>query len=261
MAACAAQAKALENAKVSDGRSWRPCRELYGIAMRGHFLSTDLPRPATVMPMQDAKKISALGTRCFLCLLALAAGCTDGQSDSSNGLHGLFAAEQQREEGESENEGAGGDPVGLEDLDCPRGGETAPIAVTFDCDEITVVSCKDLSNVVLELADGSRQRFEGLHGRQDTFAGSGANQGDRIVGVWVKAGANHSGDGPGYGQRFDAPEGSCTPGDAGPPPGETPPQDAPPIEVPPGENPPLDPPPPSEDPPPPTQGEGPIVVL
>jgi hypothetical protein len=206
-------------------------------------------------------KNSAVGPRSLLCVLALSAACTDGQSDSSNGLHGLFAAEQQREEGESGDEGAGGDPIGLEDLDCPRGGETAPIAVTFDCDEITVVSCKDLSNVVLELADGSHQRFQGLHGHQATFAGTGANQGDSIVGVWVKAGANHSGDGPGYGQRFDAPEGSCTPGDAGPPPGETPPQDAPPIEVPPGENPPVDPPPPSEDPPPPEQGEGPIVVL
>jgi hypothetical protein len=95
------------------------------------------------------------------------------------------------------------------ELDCPRGGSTGPINVDFHCTEIDVVSCKDLSNVVLEYADGSHQKFEGLSGHQGTFAGAGEHEGAEIVGVWVKAGNNASGDGPGYGERFDSPEGIC----------------------------------------------------
>ena len=76
------------------------------------------------------------------------------------------------------------------------------IDVVFECGSITVYSCKDLSNVVLEFENGERQRFEGLQGQVGTFSGSA---GGRIVGVWVKAGSNGSGDGPGYGERFDVP--------------------------------------------------------
>src|SRR5688572_6037618 len=36
------------------------------------------------------------------------------------------------------------------DLSCPRGGNTGPIRVIFACDQITVITCKDLSNVVIE---------------------------------------------------------------------------------------------------------------
>jgi hypothetical protein len=138
------------------------------------------------------------------------------------------------------------------DLSCPRGGNTAPIRVIFACNQITVITCKDLSNVVIELDDGSRQRTQGLKGHQNGFV---APTGRSIVGVWVKAGANSSGDGPGYGQRFDAPTGICTDGgtttpdggtatgDSGtgtPPPTNPPPQDPPPPQNPP----PQDPPPP-----------------
>ena len=85
-------------------------------------------------------------------------------------------------------------------LDCPRGGPIGPIAVHFDCTEVHVVSCKDLSNVVLAYDDGEHQKFDGLKGHYGTFGG-----GDRIVTtVWVKAGNNGSGDGPGYGERFDS---------------------------------------------------------
>jgi hypothetical protein len=85
-------------------------------------------------------------------------------------------------------------------LDCPRGGSTGPIAVHFECTEVHVVSCKELSNVVVEFADGEHVKFDGLEGHYGTFGA-----GDRvIVGVWVKAGNNASGDGPGYGQRFDS---------------------------------------------------------
>lgn len=91
------------------------------------------------------------------------------------------------------------------ELDCPRG-ELGENLVQFDCEGITVLTCKDLSNVVLELDDGRHARFEGLSGHVNTFEAPGAGQ---VVGVWVKAGNNHSGAGPGYGERFDAPEDSC----------------------------------------------------
>jgi len=117
----------------------------------------------------------------------------------------------------------------VEDLACPHGGAVGKIQVAFTCGEITVVSCKDLSNVVVEFADGTREKFDGLHGQRGVFVGPGAHAGATITGVWVKAGANHSGDGPGYGERFDAPaqecpevcfivDGSCT--DTPPPPDE-----------------------------------------
>ena len=41
--------------------------------------------------------------------------------------------------------------------------------------------------------------------RPATFAGIGEHAGKEIVGIWVKSGCNASGDGPGYGERFDSP--------------------------------------------------------
>ncbi len=63
----------------------------------------------------------------------------------------------------------------------------------------------DLSNVVLEYDNGGRQRFENLQGRMGRFSGTGPQSGRPIHVVWVKAGPNFSGDGPGYGQRFVVP--------------------------------------------------------
>ena len=94
------------------------------------------------------------------------------------------------------------------DLACPRGASVGPIRVQFDCDEVTVHTCKDVSNVVLELADGSRYKVEGLTGHLTTFV---APEAQAIRRVWVKAGSNHSGEGPGYGERFDAPASRCSP--------------------------------------------------
>lgn len=99
----------------------------------------------------------------------------------------------------------------LGELECPRGGDSGPVRVTFRCREITVVTCKDLSNVVLELEDGTRQRFEGLKGHSNRFTAVGAQQGAAVIGVWVKAGNNKSGDGPGYGERVVAPVDTCVP--------------------------------------------------
>lgn len=95
-------------------------------------------------------------------------------------------------------------------LDCPRGGSTAPIAVRFECHEVHIVSCKDLSNVVLEFKDGEHYKYDGLEGHYGTF-GAGDKE---IAGVWVKAGNNASGDGPGYGMRFDS-YADCGDGGAG----------------------------------------------
>jgi hypothetical protein len=94
------------------------------------------------------------------------------------------------------------------ELEC-GGGPVGPIDVEFRCTEVDVDSCKELSNVVLEFADGTHEKIDDLSGHSGTFAGTGDNEGKEIVGVWVKAGNNASGDGPGYGERFDAPGDLC----------------------------------------------------
>jgi hypothetical protein len=137
--------------------------------------------------------------RYVLVLALFGAGCSGGESSEGSRLS----------LSESPGSGGPGDVTVIPGdgglvLDCERG-SVSQIYVEFDCDEITVYTCKDLSNVVLELADGSHQKSEGLSGQSNTFSTGGAP----VAGVWVKAGANHSGDGPGYGERFDAPEDSC----------------------------------------------------
>jgi hypothetical protein len=77
----------------------------------------------------------------------------------------------------------------------------------IDCDffeekAIAIRSTKDLSNVVLEFKDGTRQKFDDLTGHSGTFLGTGPNHRKSIVGCWVKSGRNASGDGPGYGEYF-----------------------------------------------------------
>ncbi|HKU38880.1 MAG TPA: hypothetical protein VJR89_12055 [Polyangiales bacterium] len=96
-------------------------------------------------------------------------------------------------------------------LTCEKGGSVAALRVEFTCRSVTVYTCKDLSNLVVEFEDGTRQRFEGQSGHVNDFSGTGANAGKRIVRVWVKAGANHSGEGPGYGQRVETTVTECPP--------------------------------------------------
>jgi hypothetical protein len=96
-------------------------------------------------------------------------------------------------------------------VECAQGGKLGAIEVEFSCDSVDVDSCKDISNVVLEFADGSHEKIDDLSGTSGSFSGSGDNEGKEVVGVWVKAGNNSSGDGPGYGQRFDSPGGLCEP--------------------------------------------------
>ncbi len=65
--------------------------------------------------------------------------------------------------------------------------------------KVWVQSTLELSNVVVQYSDGSRVRFDNLCGTSGTF-GSGSKQIER---VWVKSGCNESGEGPGYGERFE----------------------------------------------------------
>ncbi|MEX0741153.1 MAG: fibro-slime domain-containing protein, partial [Phycisphaeraceae bacterium] len=80
--------------------------------------------------------------------------------------------------------------------------------------EIDVESLdKDLSNVVLELRhihylemedDGiAHFKYDGLTGKTGTFPLPEGYEDYRIVGAWIKAGNNASGDGPGYGELVD----------------------------------------------------------
>lgn len=77
------------------------------------------------------------------------------------------------------------------------------ITVTFRADDVYVESTKDLSNVVLGFSDGTTQKIEGLSSRTGTFRGTGYNYNKTITKIWVKSGPNESGEGPGYGERFE----------------------------------------------------------
>ena len=73
-----------------------------------------------------------------------------------------------------------------------------------DKKSVTVTSTKDLSNVVLKFCNGAEYKFDDLNiGNTGVFAGIGENEGRKIVTVWVKSDSYQSGDGPGYGYRFD----------------------------------------------------------
>lgn len=85
----------------------------------------------------------------------------------------------------------------------PTTGCQPQIVVTFRGNDVYVVSTKDLSNVVLQFSDGSKQKFDGLSGKTGTFKGTGGNKNKRIDRCWVKSGCNSSGEGPGYGERFE----------------------------------------------------------
>jgi LPXTG-motif cell wall-anchored protein len=101
------------------------------------------------------------------------------------------------------NRGAEGDKGGRgadDDVNAPMPGAGATVAVeAADCDSFTVVSSKDLSNVVVVYADGEHHKADGLSGTEWTFTGDVQS----VAGVYIKSGANHSGEGPGYGEWKD----------------------------------------------------------
>jgi hypothetical protein len=159
-------------------------------------------------------------TSSFLFLAALV-GCSSGETETTSGA-GIQIAPSDRSEcatddcgdypddGECSGWSQSGDGEGCM-LECPRGGPTGPIAWRFECYEVHVVSCKDLSNVVVEYADGDVYKYDGLKGHHGTF-GAGEKE---IVGAWVKAGNNGSGDCPGCGVRIEPDGSECDDGGAG----------------------------------------------
>jgi hypothetical protein len=85
----------------------------------------------------------------------------------------------------------------------PASGNIPHIEVTWKDTEIYAVSSMDLSNVVLRYSNGSTQKFEGLSGMTGTFKGTGSHAGRAITRAYIKSGSNFSGDGSGYGEKFD----------------------------------------------------------
>jgi len=75
---------------------------------------------------------------------------------------------------------------------------TVRVVFSVDGTSANVQCTKDLSNVVLKFCDGSPDyKYDNLSGtKQMTFSGGTKT----LAGVWVKAGCNDSGDGPGYGE-------------------------------------------------------------
>lgn len=88
-------------------------------------------------------------------------------------------------------------------------GDDADITVVFTADGLgfTATSTKDLSNIIVELCDGSIHKHDGLNGTSFVHTEASA-----IAGVWVKSGNNGIGGDapPGAGERFDNPV-SCEP--------------------------------------------------
>jgi uncharacterized protein (TIGR02145 family) len=83
----------------------------------------------------------------------------------------------------------------------PASGPVPHISVTFMGNSIYAESSKDLSNVVIELEDGTHYKFDDLNqGQTGEFT---SPDGQQIYKCWIKSGSNDSGDGPGYGESFD----------------------------------------------------------
>ena len=80
------------------------------------------------------------------------------------------------------------------------------IEVKFADPWVIITSTRDISNIVIEYYDGQRDKFDNLTGHKFKTQGKGDNAGKMILRVWVKAGPNFSGDGPGFGQRFERPK-------------------------------------------------------
>jgi hypothetical protein len=72
---------------------------------------------------------------------------------------------------------------------------------------VDVTSCKNLSNVVVRDCNGTDYKFDGLRTKTGTFCHP---SGLPISVVYVKSGCFQSGEGPGYGRRFDNPFDFCT---------------------------------------------------
>lgn len=83
------------------------------------------------------------------------------------------------------------------------------ITVEYDCDAggWLITSSKDLSNIVH--SDG--QTHTRIEFGDDPPVSEYLLQAEGVQTIWVKSGSNLSGDGPGYGQRFDVEQPDCGP--------------------------------------------------
>ncbi len=107
--------------------------------------------------------------------------------------------------------GDDGKPVLNADSSLTLGYDTdsdALVTVTFRATSIDVQSTKDLSNVVLQLSDGTEFKYDDLDqtdiGQTGTFDVPDDDDGEIIIGAWIKSGSFVSGDGSGYGRYFNA---------------------------------------------------------
>lgn len=93
----------------------------------------------------------------------------------------------------------------------PAAAIPAEISVEVDCDTSTIVvtSTRDLSNIVF-VVDGEESKIEFEEDQPTLYV----LELDGISTVWVKSGNNGSGDGAGFGERFDIPSDGCAPPNA-----------------------------------------------
>ncbi|WP_438854155.1 MopE-related protein [Agromyces sp. M3QZ16-3] len=85
----------------------------------------------------------------------------------------------------------------------------ATVTVEYDCDQDgwVVTSSKALSNIVVTDGQTTERTLFGSDPKVYTTVITTAG----LTTIWVKSGNNHSGDGPGYGERFDLAPPDCGP--------------------------------------------------
>ncbi len=107
------------------------------------------------------------------------------------------AADAGDGDGAVKAKGNGGDDAGAPagvDLEAADSG--IAVACTANSAYVTT-TVHDISNIVVALQDGTHVKYDNLKGKSYTVPEA------NVVTVWVKSGDNDSGDGPGYGERFD----------------------------------------------------------
>lgn len=101
--------------------------------------------------------------------------------------------------------------MSLAALAIPVSAAEADIDIQLDCESgvIEASSSKNISNIVYSV-DGDHSKIE----FDDPGPYSYTLGLDGVSTVWVKSGSNESGDGPGYGERFDIASDACAPVDS-----------------------------------------------
>lgn len=95
-------------------------------------------------------------------------------------------------------------------LDCSKT-DAPDLHVLFECDSVTIYSCEEMSDAVLDYESGRSQRFARLHGQVVTLAARGVHDGQRIVSVRVPGDGSDRDAVTGGERRIAAPDDSCGP--------------------------------------------------